>query len=179
MASSSTGLATSGATTAVVFLDLDGVLNRTRHAMQIHIEPELVARLKRIVTESGARIVLSTFWRPFAEYIAYILHRHGVNGALVVGATPGRNSIADSPSASLSRSAFDETEYTNRAAEIGAWLSANPTVNRFVILDDRACAADDTTRAHFVQTDPDVGLTDDDCVAALRILSSCEWTARA
>ena len=75
----------------VIFLDIDGVLNRTVKAAQVVVVPELVARLKRICDETGAQIVLSTFWRAFDSYIAYVLSRHDVDGRLVVGMTPGRS----------------------------------------------------------------------------------------
>lgn len=163
--------------TSVLFLDIDGVLNRTAGASQINIEPALVHRLKHILKESGAKVVLSTFWHHFDEYIAYILHRHGIDGGLVIGSTPGRvGSISDAPSARLSRSAFDDDEYSGRAVEIRTWLDAHPSVTRFVILDDRASAADEATQAFFVHTDAAVGLTDADVEKALRILSSCEWS---
>jgi len=111
----------------VVFLDIDGVLNRTQRAAQVTLVPELVKRLKAIVERGGqsctrsrtseyqhcdcgasqidpavanlvgksapAQIVLSTFWRPFEGYVAYVLDRHGVCGNLVAGATPGDPSI--------------------------------------------------------------------------------------
>jgi len=105
----------------VVFLDLDGVVNRTKTAAQIILVPELVARLKAIIERGGrsctrvntkhvqhcdcganqkpigaispAQIVLSTFWRPFDDYVAYVLDRHGICGNLVVGATPGDPSV--------------------------------------------------------------------------------------
>ena len=56
--------------TSVVFLDIDGVLNRTAGASQINIEPPLVNRLKRILNDIGANVVLFMFWRHFPEYIA-------------------------------------------------------------------------------------------------------------
>jgi hypothetical protein len=112
----------------VVFLDIDGVLNRTQRAAQVTLVPELVKRLKAIVERGGrpctrtrtsdyqhcdcgasqveqgaanlvgdnnapAQIILSTFWRPFEGYVAYILDRHGVCGNLVAGATPGDPSV--------------------------------------------------------------------------------------
>ena len=161
----------------LIFLDIDGVLNRTRSASHIRVEAELVKRLKWVLDETGAAVVLSTFWRHFDEYIAYILHRHGIDGGLVIGSTPGRvGSISDAPSARLSRSAFDDDEYSGRAAEIRTWLDAHPSVTRFVILDDRASAADEATQAFFVHTDAAVGLTDADVEKALRILNSCEWS---
>ena len=59
----------------VIFLDVDGVLNRTSGATHIRLDQDLVSRLRTIVARSGCRIVLSTFWRGFDTYVRYILHR--------------------------------------------------------------------------------------------------------
>mmetsp|Transcript_106179 Transcript_106179/g.307259 ORF Transcript_106179/g.307259 Transcript_106179/m.307259 type:complete len:163 (+) Transcript_106179:2262-2750(+) len=45
----------------VIFLDCDGVINRTPTRKQFEVEPELCQRLRRIVDDGGASIVLSTF----------------------------------------------------------------------------------------------------------------------
>ena len=174
----------------VVFLDLDGVVNRTKTNCQIILEATLVAQLRAIVERGGARdvqIVLSTFWRPFDAYVSYALHRHGVDGALVVGATPGRSrstpvQTAPGMARLLPPRAFaplggDREEpphcfFPNRAAEIRAWLAAHPQVEKFAILDDRADAADgDDLLPCFVRTDPTVGLTDAHVAQALALLS--------
>jgi hypothetical protein len=81
----------------IVFLDIDGVLNTTKHNTHIRVEEGLVARLGAIVRETDALIVLTTFWRHFHEYIAYVLHRHGIDvGRHVLpppmGATGGKQS---------------------------------------------------------------------------------------
>jgi len=81
----------------IVFLDIDGVLNTTKHNTHIRVENSLVARLGAIVRETDALIVLTTFWRHFHEYIAYVLHRHGIDvgrHALPppMGATGGKQS---------------------------------------------------------------------------------------
>ena len=63
----------------IIFLDIDGVLNTTRHSPQIHLEDHLVSRLKHIAESTDALFVLTTFWRHFHDYITYTLHRHGVD----------------------------------------------------------------------------------------------------
>ena len=57
------------------------MLNTTRQSPQIHLEHHLVSRLKYIAESTDALFVLTTFWRHFHEYIAYILHRHGIDVA--------------------------------------------------------------------------------------------------
>ena len=139
----------------VIFLDIDGVLNRTRTATHIRIDDDLVARLRQLVSATGSDIVLSTFWRHFEEYIRYILHRHNIPGTCVIGRTPG---VSDA--SVLSADPADAAMYANRAAEIRAWLADHPDVERFVVLDDRPSASDAVLAPHFVQTDSAHGLTE-------------------
>ena len=162
----------------VIFLDIDGVLNRTVQAAQVVVAPELVARLKRVCDASGAQIVLSTFWRAFDDYIAYVLSRHDLDGRLVVGMTPGRSKSTpvnrSSAAHLLHAEAFDAANdrlFANRADEIRAFLAAHPRVEKYAILDDRADAADRELLAHFVRTEPSVGLTDADVAKAIALLT--------
>ena len=81
----------------IIFLDIDGVLNTTKHNTQIHFEPYLIKRLKEIIEKTDAVIVLTTFWRHFHEYITYVLHRHGIDVGrhllpLPMGSTKGKQS---------------------------------------------------------------------------------------
>jgi hypothetical protein len=149
----------------VIFLDIDGVLNRTKEATHIRIDEDCVQRLKTLIEHTDAKVVLSTFWRHFDEYITYILHREGIAADVVIGRTPGRTG-----SQHLSASAADEAQYASRAAEIKTWLAQHPEVTQFVILDDRPSAADASLQAHFVQTLSDHGLTDADVVRCSELL---------
>ena len=51
----------------VIFLDIDGVLNcqssKSRCGVYVGIDADKVARLREIVDETGAKIVLSSSWR--------------------------------------------------------------------------------------------------------------------
>ena len=47
----------------LLFIDVDGVLNSTRNNKAVPFIPEIMARLARLVRESGAQPVLSTAWR--------------------------------------------------------------------------------------------------------------------
>ena len=62
-------------TTPLLFLDIDGVLNRTATAPQINLEQDKVDRLRGVLETSGADVVLSTYWRAFDEYIGYTFGR--------------------------------------------------------------------------------------------------------
>jgi hypothetical protein len=83
----------------VIFLDIDGVLNHcdTRsNALVTHeeplplpIAPECMARLNRLIAETGAKIVISSSWRLYAGWqeLSKALARKGLV-AEVIGSTP-------------------------------------------------------------------------------------------
>jgi hypothetical protein len=163
----------------VVFLDIDGVINRTKRNDQIILRPDLVSKLKVIVERGGkgpAQIVLSTYWKCFDDYIAYALSRQGIDARLVVGSTPGKSKSTTIQSSSakhlLHLECFDDVSlYPNRAAEIRAFIKKHPQIERYVILDDRDDAADGELLPAFVQTKPEEGLTDEHVKRALNILA--------
>mmetsp|Transcript_36414 Transcript_36414/g.88181 ORF Transcript_36414/g.88181 Transcript_36414/m.88181 type:complete len:98 (+) Transcript_36414:360-653(+) len=93
----------------------------------------------------------------------------------------------------IGRKASDDQEYSSRAEEIRAWLKEyqlqmvntskaidgdqeNTSVEfqqvRFVILDDRPSAADDTEfmQSRFIHCDSTQGITEEDVDRAIRIL---------
>ena len=127
----------------IIFLDIDGVLNLTKHNKQIQFEATHLKLLKAIIQKTNALVVLSTFWRHFHEYITYVFHRHGIDVVscmlpLPMGATRGKQCTYhrlkqegtthsssdddDTRESMIGRSAEDEAEYSSRAEEIEAWL---------------------------------------------------------
>mmetsp|Transcript_413 Transcript_413/g.620 ORF Transcript_413/g.620 Transcript_413/m.620 type:complete len:751 (-) Transcript_413:1392-3644(-) len=126
----------------IIFLDIDGVLNFTKHNKQIHFEATHLKLLKTIIEKTNALVVLSTFWRHFHEYITYVFHRHGIDVAscmlpLPMGATRGKQTTkqflhyhrlkqgetnSSEEESMIGRSADDDAEYISRAEEIEAWL---------------------------------------------------------
>ncbi|KAK1740100.1 hypothetical protein QTG54_009050 [Skeletonema marinoi] len=126
----------------IIFLDIDGVLNFTKHNKQIHFEATHLKLLKTIIEKTNALVVLSTFWRHFHEYITYVFHRHGIDVAscmlpLPMGATKGKQTTkkflhyhrlkqgeinSSEEESMIGRSADDDAEYSSRSEEIEAWL---------------------------------------------------------
>ncbi len=130
----------------VIFLDFDGVLNHRRFLREtIHkgdnegaiIAPECMAELCRIVSETGAQIVISTSWREHWDR---------------------DESKCDSVGREINRifkeaglSIFDKTPWIGvRHSEIEEWLRLNE-VEGFVILDDLP-VVDEAMHDHFVRT---------------------------
>lgn len=143
----------------LIFLDIDGVLNRTVKATHVRLDDDLCARLAAVAAAAGAKVVLSTFWRGHLDYVAYALKRQGVE-APVVGATPG-DPTGDG---------YDGTR--PRADEIAEYLAACDPACSYVILDDRDDAAAGAMRDRFVRTDPAVGLSEGDAARAAALLAS-------
>ena len=144
----------------ILFLDIDGVLNRTATAPQINLEQDKVDRLREVLAVSGAEVVLSTYWRAFEEYIAYTFGRMGAQGERVVGRTPGNPHLQDSV-------AHDDAVKTTRIVEITSYMESRFGSDRavwpkFAIVDDKQVVPDGHEwSGRFVRTAHDVGLTDD------------------
>lgn len=169
----------------VIFLDMDGVLNSRRYTTgpnfkppdwgedgeggnlgfgSAQIDPEAVALLNDLVERTGARIVLSSSWRHIWSWqeVAAMLEKRGLKDKeWVIDQTPSAPS-------------------DNRGDEVAEWISLGrerrevdpdfDPLTSYVILDD----GDDFSteqQAHFVQTDPRVGLTAADVQRAVGILS--------
>lgn len=148
----------------VIFLDVDGVLNsrnttRRTAGGYTFIGSRQVSRLKHIVRQTGAKVVLSSDWRydrddpkvnsDFLELKAE-LHRYGID---FYGYTP------ELPSA-------------HRDAEIDLWLREHNEVGNFVILDDRLDI--EPNKDHWVQTVMSRGLGTKETEQAIAILNGLE-----
>jgi HAD domain in Swiss Army Knife RNA repair proteins len=101
----------------VIFLDIDGVLNCKKTAnprkLPYVVDLRLLARLRRLLGRSGAKVVLTSTWRydPAGLFSA---KRWGIP---FIGVTP------DMPK-------------RPRRDEIRAWLETHPKVTRFAVIDD-------------------------------------------
>jgi len=167
-------------TVKIVFLDIDGVLNHcdTRHAatptaaepLPIPIAPECMARLNRLIAETGAEIVISSSWRKFARWqdLGPALVRHGLIGD-VIGETPDLVNDALWLERWCTRDGAPFTyELLERGWEIAEWIAAHPEVTAFVILDD--CSDMAELKPWLVLTHPIDGLDDPDVERAKWLL---------
>jgi len=153
----------------LLFLDVDGVLNKSgsKECGDLHCEP--FARLMRVLHESGCSVVLSTSWRSFDELRPLIL------GVLPAGSVVGQT-----------RKGF---ENHTRPREIQAFLeipevaaAVSQEGAEWAVADDMdlvAMAAADTTlkkqfrsslASRFVRTDKTLGLQDGDAAQLVQIL---------
>ena len=131
----------------VLFLDIDGVLNSARTAYAFGGYPHLpsqvdrfdlvaVALIRKVCTEVGARICLSSTWRLGRDW----KELRGHLGLPITHRTP-------------------RLDGARRGEEIKAWMDAyNRTIEKWAIVDDDADMLPEQLH-HFVQTCPRNGFT--------------------
>ena len=144
----------------VIFLDVDGVLNRVDDPGDERIDETMLLRVRQLADSAGAVVVISSDWRTQPDAKAHIERRLAMLNVTVIGATP------------LAR-----TRALARPAEIFQWLSTHPDEHngRYVVLDDRDLTretrgAELAAARRFVRTDPRVGFTDANLAEAVEIL---------
>lgn len=143
----------------VVFLDVDGVLNNHRTTSKspegyTGISTKLVRRLKNIIKSTDSVIVLTSTWKESSDVELAYLHKR-LGGIEIVDST----SIVDNRS-------------FLRGTEIRNWLKEHEDVEHFVILDDFDFNyMEEGLIPYLVLTNPENGLTDDDVLKAVEILT--------
>jgi len=120
----------------VIFLDIEGVLVTSRNISNVAtidsrtaVQPDIfdkvaVQNLDRLLKETGAKIVVSSFWRmgiPKANLIL-MLKLAGIKNPPVIDVTPF---VWD-----------NNLKRTNRAKEILKWLTQHPFIEEYVVIDD-------------------------------------------
>lgn len=158
----------------VIFLDFDGVLNVIPQGHDDYggiFHPEFVDNLRRIIDETGAKLIISSTWRHMGlERLHQMWESRGYPGE-IIGITPD-----------LWRGVDDEEfgEKMERGHEIQAILDQHTQISNYVILDDD----DDmlqSQRGNFVRTSNNInhpdcidigyGLTKECANRAIRILN--------
>lgn len=133
----------------VIFLDVDGELTYSDYSNEktADIDIEKVKLLKQICDETNAKVVISSSWRGFGDYVPKIyntlINILTDNNIEVIGKTPYIPSETDNSVSSLvSQTTTEELPYfklivgTGRGAEIQEYLDNHSEIDRFVILDD-------------------------------------------
>ena len=163
----------------VIFLDIDGVLNTKWWYTQMDrntpkdkygyaFDPKSVANLKRILDETGAEIVISSSWKSLGlSELEEMWQDRGLPGKLI-GITP--NNVSDEL---LLNADLDHMElFSIRGMEIKEWLDKHgKKVSHYVIIDDMDNFLPEQ-QSHFVQTDPEVGISELDVKKIVRLLNN-------
>ena len=149
----------------VIFLDIDGVVNRwdTKErapSKVIGVEQCLIAYIKQIVDATGAKIVLSSTWRKDWAFDLldgkdwhYLRDEFAKQDLYFMDYTPSRRD-------------------SHRGEEIKEWLeSTEYDVESYVIIDDEMFDIWDLHDGHMVQTSFDSGIKPGAVKMAIEILS--------
>lgn len=126
----------------VIFLDMDGVLNRGG-AEESMLNPRLISTFKKMLPQTGASVVISSSWK----HNGFMLGEIKTHVCDFIDTTPFVNT--GNP---------DSTQ--RRGIEIQAWLDAHPEVERYAIIDDTGLMLDHQ-KPNFFQTIGVAGLTED------------------
>jgi len=166
----------------IIFLDIDGVLNPTMYMMALGKMWKLSCNqiksrdyyghlffyqncdaLKKIIDETGAKIVMSSTWRLAGLSEMKALWKYRELSGDVIDVTPNEIEVVKSGGAKF----YDEV---CRGQEIQLWLDKNEFKGNYVIIDD----TQDMLKSQddfFVRTHSSVGLTMSDAEMAIRILN--------
>ena len=159
----------------IIFLDIDGVLNHNAFYVKRHeelkkgikkeypyseIDPTSVINLNSLISETDAKVVISSTWRHSGlEYCKDVLEHHGFKGD-IIDITPNLRS-----------------ENCLRGNEILKWVKDNESIvgkyynfTEYVILDDDSDMLY-WQRNNFLRIDNFVGLTMGDVFQAKKILN--------
>lgn len=160
----------------VLFLDIDGVLN-TNHA---NIDPELCAKVERVLNATGAVIVLSSAWRNLIEAPMGTPEHYAEARNLLVG-----NGMTEKLFESIISQTGSVVEWDNeegiylmvggerghRAREIMEWLEYwHGKVEAWAVVDDMGLWVDGLPAGHTVLTSGRTGITDADADELTQIL---------
>jgi Swiss Army Knife RNA repair-like protein len=100
----------------IIFLDIDGVLNRTRFFNSTKpwtVDTALLDNLKQLISQTNAQVVLASTWRHEAGGIT-VARRLGV---------PFEDILPD-------------LRPKSRGDEVRQWLSTHSNEGRFIVIDD-------------------------------------------
>lgn len=115
----------------VIFLDIDGVLNSENFRWRVikeenydpfdidELDKKAVCRLKKIVRETNAKIILSSSWRWDKNSYEEVKQQLGAQGLEIFDST-----------------ILDVCYTMSRTAEIQLYLDTHPEIKEYVILDD-------------------------------------------
>ena len=130
----------------VLFLDVDGVLNRCGKSNQ-GMESAQVAQLERIIAACDPQIVVSSTWRISERSLTRLVAVLYDIGGRFGGITPYHNDRTDG-GIYIAKA---------RGNEIQEWMDTHGHPDRFVILDDDSDMCH--LKEHLIKTESFVGLT--------------------
>ena len=159
----------------VIFLDIDGVLSprwwdsdKQSDNYGRLFDAKAVANLSKIIEETEADIVISSSWKNIGLVELQNMWRDRGLPGKIVDITPDYMS----DELLLKEDSSNMDYLYERGSEIQGWLLLHgDDVSRYVIIDDMDDILPEQ-KSHFVQTDPEVGITEEDVDKTVRLLNN-------
>jgi hypothetical protein len=156
----------------IIFLDIDGVLSprwwnsdKQSDNYGCLFDAKAVANLAKIVEETDAEIVISSSWKDMGLVELQNMWRDRDLPGKIVDITPDYMS----DELLLKEDSSNMDYLYERGSEIQGWLLLHgDDVGRYVIIDDIL----PEQLSHFVQTDPEFGITIDDVKKIVHLLNN-------
>lgn len=172
----------------VIFLDVDGVLTHNSYVnwQTRHIDPVKVELLRKMKSQTGAIIVLTSTWKDgydkkeeakedYYVILENALAEYGLEIYDITDDIPEEIIEDIPPVITLDEMDFHCKHGTGRAAEVQKWIKEHPVEN-FVILDDEDHDwSDYGFESHWIRTswyDPDGGIQEKNVAEAVQILEN-------
>jgi len=159
----------------IIFLDIDGVLSprwwnsdKQSDNYGCLFDAKAVANLAKIVEETDAEIVISSSWKDMGLVELQNMWRDRDLPGKIVDITPDYMS----DELLLKEDSADMDYLYERGSEIQGWLLLHgDDVGRYVIIDDMDDILPEQ-QSHFLQTDPEFGITNDDVKKVVHLLNT-------
>jgi len=155
--------------TPIIFLDIDGVLNKMNTTERFNgytgIDKELLIIFNGMINQcpSDTRIVLSSTWRLYPNHLEYVRER--IN---IFDVTPSPHTIKDGTWG---------MRRTNRGEEISEWISNNEgEISIYAVLDDDFFGLEDSGLKCFMTTD---GITEEISDSLVEYLCGVDTSPRS
>ena len=159
----------------IIFLDIDGVLSprwwnsdKQSDNYGCLFDAKAVANFAKIIEKTGAEIVISSSWKNIGLVELQNMWRERNMPGKIVDITPDYMS----DELLLKEDSADMDYLYERGSEIQGWLLLHgDDVGRYVIIDDMDDILPEQ-QFHFVQTDPELGITYDDVKKVVHLLNT-------
>jgi len=165
----------------IIFLDIDGVLNPVHYMAALgrmwkessgeiksqddygHLFfPHNCEALKKIINETGAKLVISSTWRLAGIDVMKNLWSERDLAGEIIGVTPTETAVVKSGGAEF----YDQV---CRGMEIAHWIKVNDFKGSYVIIDDTHDMLSEQL-PYFIDTKGNIGLTFKDADRAIDVL---------
>lgn len=159
----------------IIFLDIDGVLSprwwnsdKQSDNYGCLFDAKAVANFAKIIEITDAEIVVSSSWKLMGLQALQDMWKDRKLPGKIIDITPDYMS----DELLMKEDSVNVDYLFERGSEIQGWLLLHgDDVSRYVIIDDMDDILPEQ-QSHFVQTDPEVGITNDDVKKVVHLLNT-------